>query len=92
MPKARPPSGLDAPPASGAKPTDVSAYREHIALLGEKQLLVDMQVALSNVSTDPNSERSKNRLTEMDAQLGAVEGSQRQRDLALGIESPGDHR
>jgi len=92
VPQARPPSGLDAPPASGAKPTDVSAYREHIALLGEKQLLVDMQVVLSNVSTDPNSERSKNRLTEMDAQLGAIEGAQRQRDLALGIESPGDHR
>ena len=70
----------------------MATFREHIALLGEKQLLADMQVALSNVSADPDAERSKNRLTEMGAQLGAIEGAQRQRDLALGIERPRDHR
>jgi hypothetical protein len=92
VPRMRPPPGLVAPPSPGAQPTGVATYREHIALLGEKQLLVDMQVALSSVSTDPNAERSKNRLTEMDAELGAIEGAQRQRDRALGIEPPRDHR
>jgi hypothetical protein len=92
VPQVRPPSGLDAPPSPVAQPTGVASYREHIALLGEKQLLVNMQVALSAVRTDPDAERSKNRLTEMDAELGAIEGAQRQRDLALGIEPPRDPR
>jgi len=92
VPQGRLPSGLDAPPTPAAQPAGVATYREHIALLGEKQLLVNMQVALSSVSTDPDAERSKNRLTEMDAQLGAIEGAQRQRDVALGIEPPRDNQ
>jgi hypothetical protein len=91
VPQVPMPAGLDGPQGPVARPAGVAAYRQHIALLGEKQLLADMQIAMSNVKNDPDATRSKSRLAEFGAQLDAIEEAQRQRDRALGIERSSDH-
>jgi hypothetical protein len=91
-PQVKPPTMTRDQPVVAAQPDGVAAYREHIALLGEKQLLVDMQVALSTMRPGSGQATARTRLADMDAQLGAIEGAQRQRDRALGIEPPRDPR
>lgn len=91
-PQVRLPPVQSGQPMVAPQPEGIAAYREHIALLGEKQMLVDMQVVLSDMTGRPGEGAAKARLADMDAQLGVLEGAQRERDRALGIEQPRDRR
>jgi len=87
-PKMRPPTADETKANRASQPAGVAAYRAHIALLGEKQLLTDMQVSLAGMDAKGSAASARARLAEMDARLGAIEASQRERDGQLGIGQP----
>jgi len=87
-PKMRPPTADELKANQVSQPAGVAAYRAHIALLGEKQLLADMQVSLAGIDANRTAASARARLAEMDTRLGAIEGAQRERDQALGIPRP----
>jgi len=87
-PKMHPPTAAELKANQASQPEGIAAYRAHIALLGEKQLLTDMQVSLAAIDASGTRTSARARLAELDAKLGAIEGAQRERDHALGIPRP----